>query len=165
MSTQDRRPPTGSASAAIAASLTEDWFATRYEIVDLGFETPCWRWRLFIAPNGYGRITRRVNGARYTSGAHRVLYECRFGPLGPERVLDHRCRNRSCVNPGHVEPVSDPVNVARRPSRLRGRRLTAAEVQAIRQDPRSSRAVAAEYGVSQRTVVKRRYFGYAEVAA
>ena len=68
----------------------------------------CWIW-LAARVKGYGRFW--VNG--HTPPAHRWFYEQVRGPIDSELVLDHLCRNPSCVNPAHLEPVTDAVNVLR----------------------------------------------------
>ncbi|MBO0884191.1 MAG: HNH endonuclease [Mycobacterium sp.] len=46
-------------------------------------------------------------------GAHVFAYELLVGPIPTGMQLDHLCRNRSCVNPDHLEPVSQRVNLLR----------------------------------------------------
>ena len=58
---------------------------------------------------GYSRF--RVNG-QMTYG-HRAAYEMVRGPIPDGLVLDHLCRNPPCVNPGHLEPVTDLENIRR----------------------------------------------------
>lgn len=44
----------------------------------------------------------------------RAIYELCIGPIGPPTVqLDHLCRNRGCVNPYPVEPVTPKINTDR----------------------------------------------------
>lgn len=42
--------------------------------------------------------------------AHRAFYEKYRGPIADKMVIDHLCRNTSCVNPDHLEPVPPHVN-------------------------------------------------------
>jgi hypothetical protein len=72
----------------------------------------CWIW------TGYKRdYTREQYGFFKLKGkvrpAHRVAYEDIIGPIPSGLVLDHLCRNPSCVNPFHLEPVTRQVNTQR----------------------------------------------------
>jgi hypothetical protein len=73
--------------------------------------TGCWNWQLSIREDGYGRDSGHAG--IQTRLAHRSVYEQMRGPLSKELELDHLCRNRRCVNPDHLEPVSKTVNLAR----------------------------------------------------
>jgi hypothetical protein len=97
---------------------------TEYLEQDCGYETPCWVWQRGKS-NGYGIVTR--NGKNQY--AHRVVYERLVGAVPPGLDLDHLCRNTSCVNPAHLEPVSHGENMRRG----RGTRLTTQQVIEIRQ--------------------------------
>ena len=80
--------------------------ASKFDVADDG----CWEWTAAKDPHGYGRV-RRVGGG--AGMAHRVVYELLRGEIGREMVLDHLCRNTSCVNPDHLEPVTNDENVRR----------------------------------------------------
>ena len=69
----------------------------------------CWLWTKSIDYGGYGRIGQRGVNAR----AHRVSYEHFVGPIPDGLSLDHLCRNRRCVNPDHLEPVTGSENTRR----------------------------------------------------
>lgn len=72
-------------------------------------EEGCWLWRGALTERGYGLLRdgrRRVR-------AHRAFYQELVGPVPDGLVLDHLCRNPSCVNPGHVEPVTQAENIRR----------------------------------------------------
>jgi hypothetical protein len=70
----------------------------------------CWEWRASKYPTGYGAYNLDGKNVR---PAHRVAYEDTNGPVPVGLVLDHLCRNRSCVNPAHLEPVTIGENVLR----------------------------------------------------
>lgn len=68
----------------------------------------CWIWR-GKKDYGYGRVG--MDGTHHR--AHRLIYESSKGPIADGMVLDHLCRNRSCVNPDHLEQVTVKENVLR----------------------------------------------------
>ena len=75
--------------------------------VDKGGPDDCWPWQGPIDETGYGRFT--LNGK--TNIVHRAFYEHYNGPLNGEPV-HHTCANRWCVNPAHLQRVSQRENVA-----------------------------------------------------
>lgn len=71
--------------------------------------TPCWQWIRGKLKSGYG--CARYNKKNWR--AHRLYYELLVGPIPDGLTIDHLCRNRSCVNPGHMEVVTQGVNTLR----------------------------------------------------
>jgi hypothetical protein len=69
----------------------------------------CWLW--LLAPNGDGYGTVTIRGVQVR--AHRLSYLHARGPIPPGLVLDHLCRVRNCVNPDHLEPVTNAQNLIR----------------------------------------------------
>lgn len=82
----------------------------------------CWLFEGGLNKFGYGKVSiRKEGGAGWAvRGAHRVVYEALVGPVPPGLQLDHLCRQRRCVNPDHLEPVTPRENTmrSRAPSRL-----------------------------------------------
>jgi hypothetical protein len=75
----------------------------------------CWLWTGALR-DGYGSYTSYDAGRvpmRKTSNAHRVVYEEFVGPIPAGLQLDHKCRVRCCVNPDHLEPVTQRENILR----------------------------------------------------
>jgi len=70
----------------------------------------CWEWTGAKIPGGYASLA--VPGTSQV-GAHRVAYELCIGPIPGGLHLDHLCRNRGCVNPKHLEPVTSRENILR----------------------------------------------------
>ena len=69
----------------------------------------CWVWESGKDKDGYGFTSIK---SRYKL-AHRVVYELLVGEIPQGLQLDHLCRNRSCVNPNHLEPVTSRENTMR----------------------------------------------------
>ena len=71
--------------------------------------TRCWEWRGYLAEDGYGLFSPH----HHNVPAHRFAYESLIGPIPVGLQLDHLCRNRACVNPSHLEPVTARTNQLR----------------------------------------------------
>ena len=83
--------------------------------VDKLDSTGCWQWIGTFYSNGYGMFAKARNGSKRPSFAlaHRYSYEAAHGAIPGGLVLDHLCRNRGCVNPDHLEPVTVRENLLR----------------------------------------------------
>mgnify|MGYP001602375148 FL=1 len=75
-------------------------------------QSPCWLWTGEKNGGGYGYFYVSILPRRKT-GAHRYLYGVLRGPFPSGMQSDHLCRNHSCVNPEHIEPVSRRTNILR----------------------------------------------------
>lgn len=84
-------------------------------------ESGCWLWVGPVMPTGYGNVT--MDGR--TTTTHRAMYLLSGGTVEDGHVLDHLCCDaseciggrgcihRRCINPEHLEPVSNAENVSR----------------------------------------------------
>lgn len=88
-----------------------------YEVMPNG----CWHWKGYILRQGYGQF--ETGDEKWL--AHRFFYTKLVGPIPDGLVLDHTCHNESdcvagddclhrrCVNPAHLEPTTDVINIRR----------------------------------------------------
>lgn len=96
-------------------------FMEKVEVVEGG----CWEWQGFRVRGGYGGVAWPKAGSLRdckSHRAHRVAYMLFVGPLDPELQIDHLCNNRLCVNPDHLEQVTQQVNLRRAEPRANARK-------------------------------------------
>lgn len=84
---------------------TLDRLSTRIAVQPDG----CWHWTGWLTGKGYGQVGWQ--GHRVL--IHRLVYELSIGPIPDGAVIDHLCRVRHCVNPHHLEAVTNQANVWR----------------------------------------------------
>lgn len=108
-----QEPPEGppEISPATAAQTRSEAAERFWSKVDRNTGTGCFEWKRAKSRDGYGRFS--FGGRGQYVYAHRFAYELVVGPIPAGMHLDHLCRNTSCVNPTHLEPVTPRVNVLR----------------------------------------------------
>lgn len=65
-------------------------------------ETGCVVWQGGGSSNGYGKV--RYQGATWY--VHRLAYALHYGGIPEGLIIDHRCRNRRCINPDHLRAAT-----------------------------------------------------------
>lgn len=83
----------------------EDRFWSKVEVHQ---PAGCWEWTAGLI-SGYGRFA--FGQSQFMS--HRVAYHLLIGPIPADMQLDHLCRNTKCVNPDHLEVVTQTENLRR----------------------------------------------------
>lgn len=79
-----------------------------------GYDTPCWVWTMADSGSGRGGGYPRMKLNDHTCAVHKVVYVNQYGYVPGNKQIDHKCRNRRCVNPDHLEMVSHKENQKRR---------------------------------------------------
>jgi hypothetical protein len=82
----------------------EERFWSRVSVGD------CWEWTGTVTRKGYGLVKFPDHRRKVV---HRQAWEMLVGPIPDGLDLDHLCRNRKCLNPDHLEPVTRRENLMR----------------------------------------------------
>jgi hypothetical protein len=101
---------------SITEGFTDVQAVTLLSKVDFRAESPggCWEWTQYINDMGYGVTS--VSGK--PTVAHRIIYHLLNEGVSPDLHLHHRCENRRCVNPDHLQPVTPLEHLALTPQAI-----------------------------------------------
>lgn len=114
-------------------------------------ETGCHEWNANISPDGYGCFHYKSRRKR----AHRISWEMTYGPIPKGLFVRHKCHNRVCVNPEHLElgthkeNMRDMVESGRsaRGAKQHHTKLSEEQVIAIFHDTRMHKEIAKDYNI------------------
>lgn len=78
-------------------------------------ENNCWEWKKSRDKAGYGKVSIKhaKSGVHLQTSAHRVYYQLLNGFIDRSLVIDHLCENPPCINPDHLEAITQRENNAR----------------------------------------------------
>lgn len=70
--------------------------------------TECWPWDRYISVQGYGKASTQPTsyGFQASIPIHRYMYDALVGVINAMHHVHHRCQNRACWNPFHLEEVT-----------------------------------------------------------
>lgn len=89
--------------------------AERFEVKFQRNQGGCWPWTAAKDRHGYGIYRAKRNGKWTMVRAHRFSYEHHVGPIPDGLDLHHKCENRACVNPDHLEPLARKAHMLAHP--------------------------------------------------
>jgi hypothetical protein len=100
------KPATREASYEIPPWVYEHRLLRRAEVDENG----CWRWQGPLNPAGYGSTIRAWRKGWLP---HRLAFTVMVEPIDGDNQIDHLCRVRNCINPAHLEQVTQAENLRR----------------------------------------------------
>lgn len=90
-----------------------NWLARLAANTQVDETTGCHLWTGRMSEDGYGKFRVYADAKSSQTGAHRAAWLATKGDIPEGLVVDHLCRVRNCVNPDHMELVTNDENLAR----------------------------------------------------
>lgn len=123
-------------------------FFSRISVEDNG----CWNWTGVVSCNGYG-----VSSLLGEHRAHRISYRLHYGNITKGNVIMHKCDNRLCCNPEHLQQGTHQENMTdmkdkQRACRIKKKHLTEEQVSNIYLSKCSITQLREQYNLNIRTV-------------
>ena len=78
--------------------------------VKIDNNTGCWEWQGGTSGTGRGGGYGRMSLGGATVATHICMWINFFGMIPPKKQIDHKCCNRLCCNPDHLEMVTHKTN-------------------------------------------------------
>lgn len=91
-------------------------------------DSGCWEWQGFRSTSGYGRVSTGRRKTKTQEQTHRVTFEYATGIKPGEMVIHHKCANRACCNPEHLQLATQIENTAE----MHARRSLEAQIDELR---------------------------------
>jgi hypothetical protein len=150
-----------------APNLSESFLDRFWSKVEIKGPNDCWEWKGIIS-RGYGKISLKKSEREGLSKrnrqfkASRLSYFIANGPYPEHRFILHKCDNKLCVNPNHLELGNNKKNIQDaydRGLKPRGEdvsfsKLTNEEAKTIKYDSRHPVELAKIYGIDRRSISK-----------
>lgn len=84
-----------------------------FKFIKIDNDSGCWEWQGYIGKSKYGNFKITTDKKQNTYQAHRISYFLFVGIPDKEKIIDHQCENRICVNPDHLKEITQSQNILR----------------------------------------------------
>lgn len=89
--------------------------------VQIDHNTGCWEWQGGTSGTGRGGGYGRMSLDGQTVAVHIVMFTLFFGYIPSKKQIDHKCNNRKCCNPDHLQMLTHKQNQKLRDKRRKSK--------------------------------------------